>query len=338
MTAHNSIISPVNPHKLAEFGIGIGHTSHPMLGTGMTVITAARGASAGVDVRGGGPATRETDLLAAHNLVEKVHAIVLSGGSAFGLACVQGVVEKLEQIGIGLNVGPTVVPIVPAACLFDLNFIQHEVRPTPQDGAAATMQALNNPDYLSQGNVGAGTGATVGKVLGPAWATKGGLGIAGMQSGELYAFAVCACNALGDIIDPTTNEIVAGIQLTNPHAISNSRDALLHTTLASDGKMPLSGTNTTISCVITNATLTKAQCTKVAQIAHDAYARCINPTHTTNDGDTIFCLATGDLPFKAGHVDAAGVLCETALEQAIMNAVRHAEPLNNPQAAAAPKS
>ncbi len=286
--------------------------------TGCTVIVCPAGATGGVDVRGGAPATRETDLLRPEETVQCLHAVVLSGGSAFGLAASTGVIEELERRDIGLDVGVTKVPIVSGACLFDLMCGPCDVRPTAADGAAAVAAALDAPIPLVRGNVGAGTGCTVGKLAGAERCMKSGLGECVKTCGELVCGAVSAVNAVGDVVDPESGVALAGLLDETGTFVIDSTEALL--SLAAT--MPLSRTNTTISCVVTNARLSKAESTKVAQMAADAYAHAIRPTHTTNDGDTIFVMATGEIEMP---LDVVGVLATKALEGAIVDAARSAK-------------
>jgi L-aminopeptidase/D-esterase-like protein len=296
-------------------GLFIAHSTNEAGATGCTVICCPAGATGGVDVRGGAPASRETDLLRPEETVDVLHAVVLSGGSAFGLAASCGVTEELERRGIGLDVGVGKVPIVSSACLFDLACGDPSARPTAEDGARATALALEGGcGPLRQGNVGAGTGCTVGKLAGPDRAMKSGLGTDVEEAGGLVCGAVSAVNACGNVVDPTTGEAIAGMRTSaTSNVIADECDAML----AMSTTMPLERTNTTISCVMTNARLTKAQATKVAQMSADAYAHAIRPTHTSNDGDTIFVMATGEVDCQ---IDVVGVLSTRALERAIANA------------------
>lgn len=299
-------------------GIYAGHCTDEAAGTGVTVIVCPAGATGGVDVRGGAPATRETDLLRPEETVSVLHAVVLSGGSAYGLSAPCGVAEELERRGFGLDVGVGVVPIVSGACLFDLAVGDAKVRPTSVDGIEATMEALDNPGTpLARGNVGAGTGASVGKIAGPAHSMKSGLGEDVRRSGDLVCGAVAAVNAVGDILDPETHEPIAGVLDETGRLAATSVELLC----AAQASMPLSRQNTTISCVVTNARLTKAEATKIAQMCADAYAHAISPAHTTNDGDTVFVMATGEVE---SMVDVVGVLATCALEHAIADAARSA--------------
>ena len=299
-------------------GVFAAHATNSEGGTGCTVIICPKGATGGVDVRGGAPATRETDLLRPEETVQQLHAVVLSGGSAYGLAASCGVAEELERHGIGLDVGVGVVPIVTSACLFDLPCGDPHARPTAADGAEATRAALESPEVpLARGNVGAGTGATVGKLGGPSLAMKSGLGEDVESAGQLVCGAIAAVNAAGDVVDPDTGEQIAGMR-SPQGGLASTTEALLALTSNPTG---FDRTNTTISCIVTNARLTKPQATKVAQMAADAYAHAIRPTHTTNDGDTVFVMATGEVD---ALVDVVGVLATRALERAIADAARSA--------------
>lgn len=306
-------------------GVYAGHATMAEAGTGCTVIVVPAGATGAVDVRGGAPASRETDLLRPEETVQTVDAVVLSGGSAFGLAASVGVAEELERRGIGVDVGVGVVPIVPAACLFDLGCGRPDVRPGVAEGVAAVCAAFENKDKpLARGNVGAGTGCTVGKIAGPARTMKSGLGEDVETAGELVCGAVAAVNAVGDVVDPETGAPIAGVLSEDGHSIGNTVSVALALQQQSDFARSHQAprTNTTISCVVTNARLTKAEATKVAQMSADAYAHAIRPTHTTNDGDTIFVLATGATEVP---VDAVGLLATRALERAIADAGRQAQ-------------
>ena len=304
----------------------VAHDTDEQGATGCTVIICPAGATGGVDVRGGAPATRETDLLRPEETVQVLHAVVLSGGSAFGLAASCGVADELERADVGLDVGVTRVPIVSGACLFDLALGNPHARPDHASGVRAAKAALDQRDVpawqrepLARGNVGAGTGCTVGKFAGPANVMKSGLGEALETSGNLICGAVVAVNACGDVIDPHTGKPLAGMRTPDGTSIADSAH-LLRSLAAS---MPLERTNTTISCVVTNARLTKAQATKVAQMAADAYAHALRPAHTTNDGDTVFVMATGAIE---AQVDVVGTLATRALERAIADGALQAEP------------
>lgn len=326
-----STLSPIDISTMGDFRIG--NYTDLEAGTGCTVIVAPAGAVGGVDVRGGAPASRETDLLRPENTVQEVHAVCLSGGSAFGLEAASGVARELEARGIGFDVGVARVPIVCSSCIFDLAFGDASVRPDVTAGIAATRDAFHaHPaDAPREGNVGAGTGATVGKLNGAASAMKGGLGARAFSLGGLQVGAVAAVNACGNVVDPVTGAPIAGMRAApDARAIANMEEALL--AAGADAALPLDRTNTTISCVITNARLTKAQATKVAQMAADAYAHVIRPTHTTNDGDTIYVLASGTLDEEL-PLDLVGLAATRALEAALVAGVSEATSLHGTPAA-----
>lgn len=304
-------------------GLLVGHAVRTERPTGCTVIVARGGATAGVDVRGAAPGTRETDLLDPLNTVQQVHAIVLSGGSAFGLDVATGVMEHLEREGIGYPVGALKVPIVPAAILFDLGIGDGRIRPDAACGREAARTASRAP--VAQGNVGAGAGATVGKLYGLGRAMKGGLGSASvtLPSGVVVA-ALVAVNARGDVIDPTNGQVVAGVRTPDGRALADAR-LLIRQGLPTPIRP---GENTTLGVVATNARLTKTEASLVARMAHDGFARAISPVHTPSDGDTIFALATGSRS-EAIDVGLIGALAADVTAQAIVNAVRHAEALPN---------
>lgn len=322
--------TPLPPRSITQIpGILAAHATNVDGGTGCTVIVCERGAAGAVDVRGGAPATRETDLLRPEETVDKLHAVVLSGGSAYGLAASCGVAEALEEAGIGLDVGVGLVPIVSGACLFDLAIGDPATRPTAADGAEATRAALRKRACapalrapLARGNVGAGTGCSVGKMAGPARSMKTGLGEAVRCAGKLVCGAVAAVNACGDVCDPTSGVPLAGVlDEGGTHILSSTQAILSLAPMPLDAHTPTPRTNTTISCVVTNARLSKAQATKVAQMAADAYAHAIRPVHTTNDGDTVFVMSTGEVD---APVDVVGVLATEALESAIADAATSA--------------
>ncbi|WP_338819393.1 P1 family peptidase [Acidovorax temperans] len=286
-------------------GIEVGHFTDTRRPTGCTVVMAREGAVAGVDVRGAAPGTRETDLLHPSNLVDKVHAIMLAGGSAWGLEAVTGAVRWLEERGVGLDVAVGRLPIVPAAVLFDLLVGDMRIRPDAAAGYAACAAASSADP--AEGNVGAGAGAVVGKVFGIQHAMKGGVGTASVTVDGVTVGALIACNALGDVIDPDTAQVMAGARTDDGRALRDTRRALLR------GQPPqplLAGTNTTIGVVATDAILTKAQAHRLAIAAHDGLARSINPVHTMSDGDTLFSLGTG----RAGKSLGMMVLATMAAE------------------------
>lgn len=297
-------------------GIKVGVAQNMEALTGCTVILAEKGATCGVDVRGGAPGTRETDLLDPVNTVDTVHAIVLSGGSAYGLECVHGVMQYLEESDIGLFTGKTVVPIIPAAVIFDLNVGDHRVRPDKAMGYEAAQNAGND---VLEGNYGAGTGATVGKLKGYDSCTKGGQGTFTTKlPNGLIVGALVVVNAFGDVVDPEDGRIIAGVQSSGEGGFE-STIARLKDTLA---QMPGLVENTTLAVIVTNARLNKAQCKKVAQMAHNGLAHTIKPVHTMWDGDTVFTMATGEIETDANTV---GVLAQEVLAQAVIRAVRLAE-------------
>ena len=286
-------------------GIEVGHFTDTRRPTGCTVVMAREGAVAGVDVRGAAPGTRETDLLHPSNLVDKVHAIMLAGGSAWGLEAATGAVRWLEERGVGLDVAVGRLPIVPAAVLFDLLVGDMRIRPDAAAGYAACAAASGADP--TEGNVGAGAGAVVGKVFGIQHAMKGGVGTASITVDGVTVGALIACNALGDVIDPDTAQVMAGARTDDGRALRDTRRALLR------GQPPqplLAGTNTTIGVVATDAILTKAQAHRLAISAHDGLARSINPVHTMSDGDTLFSLGTG----RAGKSLGMMVLATMAAE------------------------
>ena len=269
-------------------GIEVGHFTETRRPTGCTVIITREGAVAGVDVRGAAPGTRETDLLHPSNLVDKVHAIMLAGGSAWGLDAATGAVRWLEERGVGFDVAVGRLPIVPAAVLFDLLVGDMRIRPDAAAGYAA-CEAASTADP-AEGNVGAGTGAALGKIFGIQRAMKGGIGTASVTVDGVTVGALIACNALGDVIDPDTAQVIAGARTDDGLRLRDTRRALLR----GDPPQPLlAGTNTTIGVVATDAVITKVQAHRLAVAAHDGLARSINPVHTMSDGDTLFSLGTG---------------------------------------------
>ena len=309
-------------------GIEVGHAQDGKALTGCTVIVCRKGAVGGVDVCGGAPGTRETDLLNPVNLVEKVHAIVLSGGSAFGLDAATGVMRYLEENKIGFNTGAANVPIVPSAILYDLNIGRSDVRPDSAMGYLAASSASSNPP--AEGNIGVGTGASVGKMFGENLATKSGVGTASMDiGGGVIVGALVAVNAWGDVVDPTSNEIIAGLRSGKVGALRVGGKNYFANTLEMM-KKPISRNllgfasraNTVIGVIATNAKLTKVGATKVAQMAQDGIARTIRPAHTMLDGDVIFALSTGA---RKADVTSVGAFAAEVMDQAIIRAVRAAE-------------
>lgn len=302
-------------------GIRVGHWTDREAATGCTVVLCEEGAVGGVDVRGSAPGTRETDLLRPMNLVQQAHAVLLSGGSAFGLDAASGVMRYLEERGVGFETRVARVPIVPAAILFDLGIGAAQVRPSAQEGYAACLAASEGP--LTEGTVGAGTGATVGKARGQEWSTKGGLGTASVPAGgDLLVGAIVAVNAFGEVVDPETGAIIAG-----PRSEEGGFLCTLDLLRQRTEPQPALPTNTTIGVVATNARLTKEQANKMAQMAHDGLARAIRPAHTMGDGDVLFALATGTAEQEPVNLTALGAAAAEAVARAIVRAVLQAEGL-----------
>lgn len=311
-------------------GIEVGHFTDPRRPTGCSVVIAREGAVAGVDVRGAAPGTRETDLLAPGNLVEQVHAIMLAGGSAWGLEAATGAVRWLEQHGVGLDVGVGRLPLVPAAVLFDLHVGDMKVRPDAAAGYAACNAATCEPP--AEGNVGAGAGAVVGKMFGLQHAMKGGVGTASVTVAGVTVGALIACNAVGDVVDPDTGRPLAGARAADGLTLRDTRHALLR------GEPPhplLAGSNTTIGVIATDARLTKVQAQRLAVAGHDGLARSINPVHTMSDGDTLFTLATGHVPHHPGMMVLATMAAE-AVARATVRAVLAARTLRTAEGLALP--
>ena len=304
--------------KISEIkGIKVGNAQNFEGATGCTVIICEKGAWAGVDVRGGGPASRETELLKPINLVEQIHAVMLSGGSAYGLDAGSGAMEYLEEKGVGFDVGVGVVPIVCGASLFDLVVGDPKCRPDKAMGYQACKNAgVTEP---KEGNFGAGTGASVGKFLGIERMMKSGLGIYAVQIGNIQCAAVVAVNGLGDVVDIETGKRIAGILSEDKLKLSNTEEIMY---AEIDKNRNVFNGNTTLGCIITNAKLTKSQANKLASIAHNGYARAIRPVHTSVDGDTIFVMATGEV--EVG-VDALGALATDVMSRAINRAAQKAE-------------
>ncbi len=311
-------------------GIQVGHAQDMEALTGCTVILCPEGATGGVDQRGGAPGTREIDALRPLHLVNKVHAVVLSGGSAFGLDSASGAVQYLEEQGVGFDVRVARVPIVPAAILFDLGIGRADVRPGPDMGYRACLNASIDPP--AEGNVGAGTGATVGKILGPTQAMKAGIGSDSLDIGAgVIVGAIVAVNALGDVIDPTSGVIIAGARAADVGPLHIGAEGYFADTLqvmkSQIGRTALgfaSRGNTVIGVVATNAKLTKEGTNKVAQMAHDGLARTVRPAHTMVDGDTIFALAMGE---KKADVNIVGAFGAEVFAQAVLRAAYAAEPV-----------
>lgn len=298
--------------------IKIGQTEDRQAGTGCTVLLCEEGMCAGLDVRGGGPATREPMLLDPLTAAQKIHAVVLAGGSAFGLGAADGVMKYLEEKGIGFDVGVTKVPLVCQADLFDLTVGDAFVRPDAEMGYLAAKQALESPNY-KDGNFGAGCGATVGKIAGMNTCMKTGIGSYAMQLGDFQIGAVVALNALGDVFDWKTGEQIAGLLSEDGTALRRTSEVMKSNLSVVENRF---AGNTTLAVVMTNAKFNKSALCKIAGMAHDGYARCIQPVHTSADGDSIFAVSAGDLEVDQ---DIAGILAAEVVSEAIMKAVRSAE-------------
>ena len=300
-------------------GLSVGHFTLAGRATGCSVVLCPEGAVAGVDVRGGAPGTRETDLLQPENLIDRVHAILLTGGSAFGLDAAGGVMRWLEEHGHGVEVGRIRVPIVPAAVLFDLWQGDLKVRPDAAAGHAACAAATRGKP--AEGSVGAGAGASVGKLFGIERAMKGGIGGASLRVAGITVAALVAVNATGDVVDPADGSLLAGAR-SGPDSrhLAHSLRAML------GGEIPTrlqAGMATTIGVVATDAVLDKAACRKLASMAHDGLARCINPIHTPYDGDTLFALATGTAG-RSANLALIGSLAAEVTARAVVSAIHHA--------------
>lgn len=298
-------------------GLKVGQAENPEAKTGVTVVIAEKGAVCGVDVRGAAPGTRETDLLSPINAMEKVQAVVLSGGSAFGLEAASGVMDYLEEKNIGFDVGVTKVPIVPSAVLYDLENGDAFTRPDKAMGRQACENASDS--VLLEGDYGAGCGATVGKLRGMEHCTNSGIGSwSEATENGIKVAALIAVNAFGDVYE--NGKIIAGTKDDDGNFISAEEGVIQ---MASS--LSFSGKNTTIGIIATNVKLTKAQAAKVAGMAHDGLARCIRPIHTTMDGDTLFCLSTEEIKMPTAPVDVVGILAAKATEQAVLRAVKAAK-------------
>ena len=299
-------------------GFRIGHAQDETGVTGCTVLLADDDMAAAVDVRGGGPASRETELLAPTAACERIHALLLSGGSAFGLAAADGVMRYLEEKGQGFDTGFARVPLVCASCLYDLQMSGNGARPDADTGYAACLDAGKRSEAC--GNVGAGTGCSVGKLNGVSAMMKSGLGTFAVRIGEVMVGAVVAVNALGDIFDIDTGRQIAGMLSSDGTGFAGSEDALFRTCAGRADNL-FTG-NTTIGAIITNAAFSKSQLKKIAAMAHNGLARTIRPVHTSADGDSIYALSTGDI---RANQDAVGTLAAYVMGKAVNRAVRSAE-------------
>ena len=298
--------------------VGIGQAEDTRAGTGCTVVVSEEGMAAGLDVRGGGPASRESQLLNPLMAAQVIHAVVLAGGSAFGLDAAGGVMEYLEERGVGYDVGVTRVPLVAQSDLFDLTVGRQSVRPDKAMGYAAAKAAVEAPNYRD-GNHGAGCGATVGKICGMETCMKTGMGSYAVQVGALRVGALVALNALGDVFDPKTGKKIAGVLRENRSGFRDTLEIMGRRTEVVENKFV---GNTTLGVVITNAAFAKPQLCKIASMAHDGLARCVRPVHTSADGDSIYALSAGDV--KA-DMDLVGALAAEAMSEAIGRAVASAE-------------
>ena len=298
-------------------GIKIGNAQDKKGGTGCTVILCPEGAAAGMDVRGGGPASRESELLQPRAAAQKIHGILLSGGSAFGLDAAGGVMEYLEERGIGFDVGVTKVPLICQSCLFDLTVADPKARPDKAMGYEACKNAETG--NYQDGNFGAGTGATVGKFYGMERCMKSGIGSYAVQIGDLKVGALVAVNALGDVFDWKTGKKLAGLLSEDKRSFCLAEEEMYKSSQIVENKFV---GNTTLGVVITNGRFTKAQLGKIAAMAHNGYGRCISPIHTSADGDTIYGVSTGDV---AADEDMVGTLAARVMSEAIARAVRSAK-------------
>lgn len=305
-------------------GVFVGHETLSGRPTGCTAVLTPAGAVAGVDIRGGAPGTRGTDLLDPASLVQEIHAVVLSGGSAFGLETADGVIRYLEEQGVGLAFGGSTIPVVAAAILFDLSVGDGRIRPGFDCGYNAAERAMSARGPVPEGNVGAGAGATVGKLRGMEQAMKGGIGTASIRlSNGLVVAAIVAVNAVGDVVDPATGHVIAGVRSERGDSLADVRSILRE----GIPPAPMPGSNTVIGVVATNADLTQAEATRVARMSHAGLARTVSPTHTPLDGDTMFVLATGELEADVSLL-TIGALAADVVAEAILRGVRAAEGLD----------
>ena len=296
----------------------IGQCENAEAATGLTVLICENGMTAGLDVRGGGPASRDSQLLNPLMAIQKIHAVVLSGGSAFGLGAVNGVMACLEERGYGYSTVAAKVPLVVQSDIYDLSVGDASVRPDSAMGWEVARRALDDPNYRD-GNYGAGCGATVGKIAGMTYAMKTGIGSYAVQIGDLQIGAVAVVNALGDIIDPKTGRQIAGLLDESRTGLRSTLDYMSRSIAVKENKFV---DNTTIAAIVTNASFSKAQLCKIAGMGHDGFARTINPVHTSADGDSIYALSVGDV---TADMDLVGALGADVLSQAVLRAVSAAE-------------
>lgn len=300
-------------------GVRIGNWEDRRAGTGCTVVIAPEGAPAGVDVRGGAPGTRETDLLDPVNLVDRVHGVFMAGGSAFGLDAAAGIMAYLEEQGIGFETGVAKVPIVTGAVLFDLAYGSPSVRPGKAQGYAAAK--ASETGGFREGSYGAGAGATVGKIMGMSRAMKSGMGSFCFETGGLLVGAVAAVNAYGNVFDPQRNLYLAGVLDEDRRNILDAEDLIVRRN--SPDHNAFEG-NTSIAIVITNGKFDKTRCRKIAQMAHNGFARTLRPSHTQFDGDSIFAMSVGSVP---ADLNTVGILAADAVAHAVRKAVKSADSL-----------
>lgn len=298
--------------------IRIGQAENTEAGTGCTVVICEKGAPAGLDVRGGGPASRESQLLKAEANAQFIHAVTLAGGSAFGLDAAGGVMQYLEEHDIGFDVGVTKVPLVCQACLFDLTVGDTFTRPDKKMGFDACVNSENGGNY-QDGNHGAGTGATVGKMYNMDYCMKSGIGSYAVQVGDLKVGAIVAVNALGDIYDWKSGKKVAGLLDESKKGFRNTAEEMYKSYNVVENKFT---GNTTIGVIIINGRFEKSKLNKIASMAHNGYARAIRPVHTSADGDSIFAMSVGDV---AADMDMVGTLAADVMAEAILRAVNAAE-------------
>ena len=299
-------------------GLRIGQTENAAAGTGCTVAICDEGMRAGLDVRGGGPASRESQLLNPLMSAQVLHAIVLAGGSAYGLSTANGVMKYLEEHGIGFDTGFALVPLVAQSDIYDLSVADASVRPDPDMGYEAARRAFEEPNYRD-GNYGAGCGATVGKIGGMETCMKTGIGSYAIQIGELKVGAVVVLNALGDVFDWKSGKQIAGLLTEDKKALRSTSEQMKSSVQVVDNKFT---GNTTLAVVMTNARFEKAQLCKIAGMAHDGYARSIIPVHTSADGDSIYAVSVGDV---RADQDLTGILAAEVVSEAIIRAVENAE-------------
>ncbi len=310
-------------------GIRVGHATDLEHATGCTVVLCPQGTVGGVDVRGSAPGTRETDLLRPGNLVNEVHAILLSGGSAYGLDAASGVMRYLEESGTGYEIGQVVVPIVPGAIIFDLGLGSSSVRPTADDGYTACQSAVS--DEVEEGTVGAGTGATVAKARGLSYAVKGGLGTCSRDLGDgLLVSAIAVVNAWGDVVDPESCRVIAAPRTEDNDGYHNTIELMVSPpSERPQGAQATAEGNTTIGVLATNASLNKEQANKLAERGQDGVALAVRPSHTMVDGDTVFALATGAWPGRVDRMQLTrlGAVAAFVMAQAIVRGVTQASGL-----------